>query len=365
MSVYLMAGTLLLLTGAQAYMPYFVKKTEVFGIYVPEPYTQQPALLKMKKRYAVFVAAVGAASVVFYVAKFAGGGATEERIVLWGIALQFGLILLSIMLYFFFHLKVKEEKRQRKWTAGKKEKVIVDLQFRRDLEMVSGMAFLLPMLITAGLFFYTLSLYSSLPEQIPVHWGPSGIADRFTEKTRFTSISLLLVLLVLQTMFYFINRSMKESGAKIRASSRKHSRQRELIMRKYGSVVLFIATVSTSLLFSNLQLSIIHRELGGALWVMGLLIGFLILLMGAIAFYIVQVAKAGTDLEDLPADPGVNDADDDRHWKAGMFYFNSEDPSVLVEKRFGIGWTVNFGNLKSWLIFLLPLSILLGFAFAL
>lgn len=35
----------------------------------------------------------------------------------------------------------------------------------------------------------------------------------------------------------------------------------------------------------------------------------------------------------------------DERWKLGMFYFNPRDPSVLVEKRFGIGWTINFGSI--------------------
>ena len=34
----------------------------------------------------------------------------------------------------------------------------------------------------------------------------------------------------------------------------------------------------------------------------------------------------------------------DKNWKLGMFYFNPSDPSVLVERRFNIGWSVNFGS---------------------
>lgn len=41
---------------------------------------------------------------------------------------------------------------------------------------------------------------------------------------------------------------------------------------------------------------------------------------------------------------------DDR-WKLGMFYFNPKDPSILVERRFGVGWTLNLGNI--WAIVLI------------
>jgi uncharacterized membrane protein len=36
--------------------------------------------------------------------------------------------------------------------------------------------------------------------------------------------------------------------------------------------------------------------------------------------------------------------DDDSHWKAGLFYVNPDDPAILVPKRLGIGWTLNFGR---------------------
>ena len=37
-------------------------------------------------------------------------------------------------------------------------------------------------------------------------------------------------------------------------------------------------------------------------------------------------------------------------WKAGIFYVNHEDPALFVPKRFGIGYTLNFGNPWSWAV---------------
>jgi Family of unknown function (DUF5808) len=44
----------------------------------------------------------------------------------------------------------------------------------------------------------------------------------------------------------------------------------------------------------------------------------------------------------------------DDGWK-GMFYSNAEDPALLVPKRFGIGYTLNFGNPWSWCVLALLL----------
>jgi uncharacterized membrane protein len=33
-----------------------------------------------------------------------------------------------------------------------------------------------------------------------------------------------------------------------------------------------------------------------------------------------------------------------------IFYYNPADPALWVEKRFGIGWTFNFGHPRAWFI---------------
>ncbi len=55
---------------------------------------------------------------------------------------------------------------------------------------------------------------------------------------------------------------------------------------------------------------------------------------------------------------------DDRYWYAGSFYNNPDDPALFVPKRFGFGWTLNFGHpqAKLFLITLLGLLLLLGVA---
>jgi uncharacterized membrane protein len=46
-----------------------------------------------------------------------------------------------------------------------------------------------------------------------------------------------------------------------------------------------------------------------------------------------------------------------------MFYFNKNDPSIFVEKRFGVGWTINFAHPIGLLILLGPIVVILLIAF--
>lgn len=45
------------------------------------------------------------------------------------------------------------------------------------------------------------------------------------------------------------------------------------------------------------------------------------------------------------------DATPDHAWKVGgLYYVNPHDPAMWVENRFGIGYTLNFGNWRTWLL---------------
>ena len=71
--------------------------------------------------------------------------------------------------------------------------------------------------------------------------------------------------------------------------------------------------------------------------------------LGMLAYAIVlawTTGQAGSRLKVGPDDAaGRNVApDDDACWKWGLFYYNPDDPAMFVEKRFGVGYTVNFAN---------------------
>src|SRR5215469_18887024 len=53
--------------------------------------------------------------------------------------------------------------------------------------------------------------------------------------------------------------------------------------------------------------------------------------------------------------------DDDRYWYGGFFYNNPDDPALFVPKRFGLGWTLNFGHPQSKLVLIATLLLLLLF----
>ena len=64
-----------------------------------------------------------------------------------------------------------------------------------------------------------------------------------------------------------------------------------------------------------------------------------------------------------PAPAPIGDRTPDECWKWGQIYYNPADPSIWIEKRAGVGYTVNFARPTAWvlvaLITLGPLVVIL------
>jgi uncharacterized membrane protein len=46
------------------------------------------------------------------------------------------------------------------------------------------------------------------------------------------------------------------------------------------------------------------------------------------------------------------------HWKLGFLYYSPEQPRLLVAKRYGSPWTLNFARPAAWAIVAIPLVIM-------
>jgi len=96
-------------------------------------------------------------------------------------------------------------------------------------------------------------------------------------------------------------------------------------------------------------------------WPALLVIGGVLIAIVLVLFWHPQRSRKKTSTS---ADRQLADAvfrDDDRYWSGGFLYNNPDDPALFVPKRFGLGWTLNFGHPQARLVLiatlLLPLVI--------
>jgi uncharacterized membrane protein len=70
----------------------------------------------------------------------------------------------------------------------------------------------------------------------------------------------------------------------------------------------------------------------------------------AFAAYI-RMGQGGSRLVDpTEYQPPVGDHTPDDAWKWGLIYYNPDDSALIVEKRFGLGYTFNFANRWAWVL---------------
>ena len=77
-----------------------------------------------------------------------------------------------------------------------------------------------------------------------------------------------------------------------------------------------------------------------------------------LAGMVVWGLRKGSQLRDS------RDTTPDECWKLGQFYYNPQDPALLVEHRFGLGYSPNFARPLSWIamtaLFLLPVFVVVS-----
>ena len=368
MLVAIFFAIILFITLIQASIPFLLKKTIAFGVTIPEGHSGDKKLANYKKIYSSIIVILGLVGLLIFTLWGLNEHLGEEQIGVMGLIIQLVLLISSMVLYLYFHIQTTKRKREMKWGENLKMVRVADLTRQSNDEMLPSIIFALPVVVTIGLITYTAIHYPAMPDQIPTHWGPSGQPDAFTEKSPFSVIALLLILLVTQGMMVAFNVFTKKSGVKLNAARRNSSRIQQMSFRKYTSWFMFLTSLLMTILIGFLQLTTIHGDIGGPFLMLAAPLGFLVILLLATAIYAFKVGQGGSRIQpeiEEEAITGVTDPDDDAYWKAGVFYVNKNDPSIFVEKRFGIGWTMNFGNPIGYLIIFVPVLIIIAISFSL
>lgn len=236
----------------------------------------------------------------------------------------------------------------------------------RETRLPGGWPFQLgPFAILAGVALWLQFHWQQIPERFPVHWGidgkPNGWATRSFSGVYGPLMVAASVCAGVALMAYGIlhlARRIQVRGGPGESEQRfRHIMLSLLLAVEYLLAALF-AWVGLLALRGGTQgphpLAVILPALAFAVLVTVVLI---------------WTGQGGSRLPEYsslappsPAAP-VGDRTLDRYWIAGIFYVNRNDPAIIVEKRFGVGYTLNFGQPVSWLVIglivVVPLALIL------
>jgi uncharacterized membrane protein len=220
--------------------------------------------------------------------------------------------------------------------------------------------------ILAGTFAiaYAAMHYHELPARVPTHFGPSGRPDAWRPKSFWTVMLLPLFTLVMGAgmagMAFLVGRAKRAVRFPQTQISVEAQRRFRLAMTRYLSFMALVVTGMLMLLsIDSIRVGLGRAEgLSPAAMVLG--IGVVVLAVVCVVYFFFHYGQGGARLERAAGNAPLTDGlADNRHWVLGAFYVNRDDPCIFVEKRFGFGYTINFGNWKAVALFVAFLGTIL------
>lgn len=212
-----------------------------------------------------------------------------------------------------------------------------------------------PFAILAATAAYLGFRWDEIPVRFPVHWGIDGQPNGWSVRTPMGVYGPLLFGAAILIAMALSSYAVTHLGRSVRPSA-------------VGSVAHdFAHRMSIFLLALEFFIAIIFSFVGLLPFavnpgIMPIVIAAVVFL-AALMFFTAWLAKGQvqTASRTPSSDGAASGGDSGQYWKMGMFYFNRDDAALFVEKRFGVGYTLNFARPAAWLfmavIVLLPLTI--------
>ena len=339
--------------------PFLMRRGEVFAVTVPDTAAHDPYLRRLKRRYALLMATLTA--VLTAVGAF--GAFTGDA----GLALAVlcvGMLLLCIGSYglmLYFRSKVRSYKKEQGWQASARESVAVvgDAPVPRAVSLKWNLLYLPVIAVTLAIGAVG---YAQMPDLIPQHMNFQGEVTEYMEKTPFTILVPALIVAFVAACMAFAHWTILRSKRPSNPSAPATSALAYGMFARAQSILLVAGGLALSVLGPVMELSfigVIGLEQAGV-FVVALA---LVIVVGSIVVSLVYGQGGSRVFSRMAASERLL-ADDDEHWKLGVFYYNPDDASLFLPDRFGIGWTMNWARPAVWAIMFAGLVLTVAFVAA-
>lgn len=336
-----------LVTAIMWMVPVIDQDTIWFGVRVPGDRADDPAIVAALGRYRRHVAGSGALAAVTAVAlgPWAPFG-------LW-LALTGGVLATTLIAaYAHAHRTVRFAKVRGDWYAGKRAGVAVDTTLRTEPEPVAWWAALPSLAIIAVVAVTGVVSYPSLPDElvVAVNYRPEGLEYVTVETTVLSAFGPVMIQAAVTALLLLVLWVTMRARAELDPARPRPSVLRHRRFLRIWSYSLFAVMLAQNLVLATVALLIWTGSLRDAGPVMiALVVLPVVAVSGLVWAAALRSGQGGwrlrADSDEAGEATDLVSPDDDRHWRVGgLVYVNREDPSMLVQKRGGFGWTVNLGH---------------------
>jgi len=316
-------------------LPSINSPTVPFGVRIPAGRASDPTVLRQTHIYRWRVLASGIVVAVMGAGLYGVTGAT--------LLLPLSVLVLVGLWYCWFFLanhEIRAAKAAGDWYEGLRQGIAVDTALRTDPPRFPWLWLAPPLIITVATGVIGVISYPSMPEILAVHYGANGVPNRLAAKTVGTAFSLVFVQIGVTALLVGIAAAIFRSSrpdidpARPVGSARWH---RQYMSLGAKALLGLAAMIDVGMLGSSLLMWT------GTVTSWAPLVVVLPILT-AVVMSVVVLARNNRARDQEEQDTGLIHRDDDKYWRGGLFYINREDPALLVPRRFGLGWGLNFGN---------------------
>ncbi|MCM1990982.1 DUF1648 domain-containing protein [Oceanirhabdus seepicola] len=339
------------------FMPTLSRKELFFGVRIPSEKVGDKELSSIYSLYKkLFIILVAPITLLLIVVSYFNILYINMNITL------IAVIIMIFGVYLICHKKTKKIKTQNQWNINKNQFVYVDTEYvssKRKKVTISGFWYLIPLLIIGISSLLILINYKSLPDSIPIHWGFLGEANGWIVKTPTSVMTVTIYQLVMTLLVFFGHMITRWSKQQINTSDPETSMRKDKIFRRRISIFLLVIVIYstfTTSLFNLVSLNIFNLN-SSLTAVISISFFVVIICSGIYITFFTGQGGSRLSLKDKNSNSSQS-RNDDKFWKLGIFYVNKNDPSIFIEKRFGIGYTLNIGNLWGMTIMIIILLLI-------
>lgn len=339
--------------------PYLTRKTESFGVSIPESIYNTKLLKEMRKKYLIMMILLSILSTFLLLLSGFVFNLTENiiaTIIIVGLTIY---LIISFLIYLYFHRQMKSIKNKTAWSKSKPQRTVISTQFHSKKLTFSNFWFIISFLFILITAVITLYFYQQIPDKIPMNYNFSGEVTNSASKSYLTVFFMPIMQTFMTLLFMGINIIIAKAKQQVSAEDPETSVKRNVIFRRKWSAFLIISGVTLTAFFSVLQFTMIFAldekiaMITGIIFTLGIVVGSIGMA--------INTGQGGSRIKlDSTNSDHTIDRDEDEFWKLGMFYFNKNDPTIFLEKRFGIGWTNNWAHPVSWILIIGILLIAVG-----
>lgn len=332
-------------------MPFIMHREIFFGVQISENLMNDAKLKKFKRAYIKnYIFICGIYTLIYSVTLLL---MPDNIVLITGLIIFF---ILSTLLYYSTHKKVLQYKNSNSVSITKKQIVVVDTSFRNDKTkkiLPSALWFSLPGLIILFNVIAGYSVFDNLPIFVATHWNTEGMVDGSVIKS-YGIIFMFPLIQTFITMFMFVlYKAIGRSKQQFNVNSPEDSKERSRIFRYRWAADIIFLNIIILLIVTIINLFIL-QIVSVNIMLLSILEPILInIIFVDILFMAIWTGQGGSRINITSNDYSnvkCEMVNNDNYWKWGLFYFNPSDPALFIEKRFGIGWGLNYGRVKAYVL---------------